>query len=302
MNIQIVSNARNNEGKENYNNFFTMPLPEEIDAENQPREIRLLNIAYPQTVENVHEQQCGIRIQINMGNITNNNQVIKYQTPIMYLPAGHYTVDSILEYLNELVDEYDMVFVKQDGGRVGVKFNGDIEYIYQTITPLSELSGPVTGGAETSFNFIMTPSLEYMLGLSEWVVHPDMVAAKIGHSQAHLPWLQFIQLVGNRDKLEHFTFYGKFMPDMSNGISKLMIYCDEVEQSTVGDTKARLLASVPIKVEDQGSPSLAIYVPADTNRKLIKGRINALHIGIYDTYFKPINFSAGVITLEAIVY
>ncbi|CAB3984012.1 Hypothetical predicted protein [Paramuricea clavata] len=280
-----------------------MPLPEEIDAENRDREIRVLNIAYPQTIENVHEKQCGIHIKINMGNITRSNQVVKYQTPMMYLPAGHYGLDEMLDYLNELVDEYDMVFVKQDGGRVGVKFNGDIQYVYQTIgTPYSELSAPFSGGAETSFDFEMTPSLEYMLGLKEWVVHPDMIAAKIGHSKADLPWLQFIQIAGNKQKLEHFTFYGKYMPDLSNGVSKLMIYCDEVEQSIVGDTKARLLASVPIDVEKQGSPYLAVYAPPDMSRKLIKGRINALHIGVYDTHYDPINFSAGVITLEAIIY
>ncbi|CAB3990826.1 Hypothetical predicted protein [Paramuricea clavata] len=277
-----------------------MPLPEEIDAENLDREIRVLNIAYPQTIENVHEKQCGIRIKINMGNITRADQVVKYRTPMMYLPAGHYGLEDMLEYLNELVDEYDMVFVKQDGGRVGVKFNGVIQYIYQAKKPsYAELSKPYT--RSSSFDFEMTPSLEYMLGLNEWVVHPDMVAAKIGHAQAHLPWLQFIQIAGDERKLEHFTFYGKHMPDMSNGISKLMIYCDEVEQSVVGNTKARLLASVPINVEKQGSSSLGVYSPPDTSRKLIKGRISALHIGIYDTHYDPINFSAGVITLEAII-
>ena len=39
MNLQIVSNARNHEGGVNYNNVFTMPLPEEIDADNERKNI-----------------------------------------------------------------------------------------------------------------------------------------------------------------------------------------------------------------------------------------------------------------------
>jgi hypothetical protein len=41
MNIQIVSNARNREGGVSYNNVFTMPLPEEIDAENDRKSMRI---------------------------------------------------------------------------------------------------------------------------------------------------------------------------------------------------------------------------------------------------------------------
>ena len=63
MNIQIVSNARNNVGGENFNNTFTMPLLETIDGENEHKHIRVLNVSYPQTIENVREKQCGIRLR-----------------------------------------------------------------------------------------------------------------------------------------------------------------------------------------------------------------------------------------------
>jgi hypothetical protein len=69
MNIQIVSNARNKEGGVNYNNVFTMPLPKEIDAENERKSIRILNVTYPQSIANVHEEQCGIRIKYNLKRI-----------------------------------------------------------------------------------------------------------------------------------------------------------------------------------------------------------------------------------------
>jgi hypothetical protein len=37
MNLQIYSNTPNKEGGKNYNNQFTMTLPEQIDAENEKK-------------------------------------------------------------------------------------------------------------------------------------------------------------------------------------------------------------------------------------------------------------------------
>jgi hypothetical protein len=96
MNIQIVSNARNREGGVNYNNVFTMPLPEEIDADNERKNIRILNVTYPQTIENVHEKECGIRIKYNLSRtIQGFPASLKYQTPLIYLPAGHYSLNKM---------------------------------------------------------------------------------------------------------------------------------------------------------------------------------------------------------------
>ena len=248
MNIQIVSNARNREGGVNYNNVFTMPLPEEIDAENDRKSMRILNVTYPQTIENVHEEECGIRIKYNLQRIIGGLPAsLKYQTPLMYLPAGHYSLNKMLRYLNELVDEYDMAFVIQEGGRIGVKFNGLPLLIEQNVAADGtwnadfKAARKIYGGSDL-FSFDMTPALEYMLGLKKIVVHPYIRQLKVGSSVAHLDWLPFIIATYSNDtKREHSTFYGKFMPDMSNGVKKLYIYCNEVEQSIVGDVKARLL-------------------------------------------------------------
>jgi hypothetical protein len=309
MNIQIVSNARNREGGENYNNVFTMPPPEEIDADNRRKTIHILSISYPQTIENVHENQCGIRIKYNFSrSLYGNPSSVKYRTPMMYLPAGHYTLEKMLTYLNDLVNEYDMTFILQ-GGRVGVKFNPTPVMINQ----LSKNDDGSTWDTDFTvpaklylgpdlFDFEMTTALEYMLGLKDWVVHPDIVAYKVGHSLQDLKWLQFIiATIDNNSRTQHFTFYGKFLPDISNGINKMMIYCDEVEQSIVGDVKARLLVSIPIKVEDQGSSSLCTYTPAETPRNLIFKKINTFHVQVHNTTFTAINFSAGVLTIEAVI-
>ena len=88
---------------------------------------------------------------------------------------------------------------------------------------------------------------------------------------------------------------------MSNGITEFFIYCDEVEQSIVGDVKARLLAIVPINLEDQGSASLCSYKPPEVARGLVKSKITHFHIGIYDKRYTLIPFSAGTVAIECVV-
>ena len=129
MNIQIVSNARNNVGSKNFNNIFTMPLPEIIDAENHRKHIRVVNVNYPQTIENVRENQCGIRLRYLFQYFRSGSEILRYQTHMMYLPAGHYTVKEMLKVINTFVNEYDVTFVVQLGGRVGVQFNPNLNYV-----------------------------------------------------------------------------------------------------------------------------------------------------------------------------
>ena len=57
MNLQIVSNAPNYAGGENFTNIFTMPLPEQIDAQNENKYVRTLNVSYPLTIENELENK-----------------------------------------------------------------------------------------------------------------------------------------------------------------------------------------------------------------------------------------------------
>ena len=88
---------------------------------------------------------------------------------------------------------------------------------------------------------------------------------------------------------------------MSDGIDKMFICCEEVENSIVGDTYARLLAIVPLKAKDRGSGALYTYTPPNIQRKLVKARINELNIGIYDTTFTLIPFSGGTVNIEYVI-
>jgi hypothetical protein len=81
----------------------------------------------------------------------------------------------------------------------------------------------------------------------------------------------------------------------------MFIYCDEVENSIVGDTYARLLAIVNLKPKGRGNGGLQTYAVPDIRRKLIKARISELNIGVYDTTYTLIPFSSGSVNIECVI-
>jgi hypothetical protein len=126
MNVQIVSNTPNLVGSENFNNDFVMPLPEVIDGENEKKTIRVPNVSYPLTIENVEENSCGIRIHYHFSLFQQTGLIdasIKYSSNWIYLPAGYYTVGHMVASINSFVNEYELFFTVLNGGRIGVSFN-----------------------------------------------------------------------------------------------------------------------------------------------------------------------------------
>lgn len=105
MNLQIVSNAKNITGGENFTNEFVMPLPTILDAENRDMYIRVLNISYPLTIQNVLKNKCGIAVRMKIPVVGNNINIdVKYETDMMYLPPGYYTLKEMVNTLNAFVD------------------------------------------------------------------------------------------------------------------------------------------------------------------------------------------------------
>jgi hypothetical protein len=91
MNVQIYSNTPNKEGGTNYNNEFTMTLPEQVDAENEKKTICVLNVTYPLAIENVEEKSCGIRLTYLFLLFREHDrtgftldEVLKYDTGVLY--------------------------------------------------------------------------------------------------------------------------------------------------------------------------------------------------------------------------
>jgi hypothetical protein len=99
MNLQLVSNARNKVGGENFTNQFTMPLLTTIDAENKDLFVRVLNVSYPQTIENVKKEECGICVRLQFNRGSNSLVTITYQTDMIYIPAGYYTLEKLVNTL-----------------------------------------------------------------------------------------------------------------------------------------------------------------------------------------------------------
>ena len=322
MNLQIVSNAKNRIGGENYTNEFVMPLPTILDAENKEMFMRVLNISYPLTIENIRERTCGIRIKLSFPTTSDSGIELKYETDMMYLPAGYYTLEKLLNTLNSYVDEYDVQFLILNGGRVGVSYSIEREYWFsdETIkesgkdTPeqiFQTFSQNTDNGDELEIE--ITDTLKYILGLTEITVHPLVTEYKsnyftlTGSSVDYATfnsynWFHFMNKANKQGDNSFATSYmGKFLPDISDGIDKMFIYCEELEMSIVGDTYGRLLAIVPLKAKDRGNAALCVYTPADTRRKLIKARVNQLSIGLYDTTHKLIPFSGGTVNIECII-
>ena len=316
MNVQIYSNTKNQEGAVNYNNKFTMTLPEQIDGENKTRYIRALNVTYPLVIDNIEEKCCGIKLKYFLfwrGNLDR----IELKTEWMYLPAGRYTLEKIINKLNQLVDEYGIHFYILNGGHVGVSLPTFYYYIYRfadadAVTLEHRLPQTVA-----DFNFELTKNLQYILGMDEYILHPDVanVFETSGRKNSSLTddilpippteyiltkvfWARFDNNTINR---MWFNFYGKYTPDITNGKTRMFVYCDEIVPSIVGDVRASLLAQ--LKIETDYNKSVGVYTQnlPDVSRELINSQIKSLHIRICDLENKLIQFSGGSVSIECII-
>ena len=64
------------------------------------------------------------------------------------------------------------------------------------------------------------------------------------------------------------TIFSDYSPDVSDGLNKFYIYCEELERVLVGDTSSELLAIVPINWSKQGEGSgELINYPCDKAKK-----------------------------------
>ncbi|CAB3995180.1 Hypothetical predicted protein [Paramuricea clavata] len=290
-----------------------MPLPTLLDAENKELFMRVLNFSYPLTIENVQNEQCGVQLFMFFPTMSDSGIEINFKTDMMYLPPGSYTLQKLLDTLNTFVAEYDVNFTILNNNRVGVTYNIEREYWHSDETVKRILTKPPHQIFEVfsqntnegdEFQMVFTESLEYMLSLRELKVHPDVEETKaellkgsyffptrIGDT---LSWYNFMNKANARGNNKFAcSFMGKALPDISNGIDKMFVYCEQLEMSVVGDTYAPLLAIIPLNGSDRGSGALCTYTPPSTRRRLIKSKIDQFKVTIYDTTHTLIPFSSG---------
>ncbi|CAB3976755.1 Hypothetical predicted protein [Paramuricea clavata] len=299
-----------------------MPLPTLLDAENKELFMRVLNFSYPLTIENVQNEQCGVQLFMRFPTTSDSGIEINFKTDMMYLPPGSYTLQKLLDTLNTFVAEYDVNFTILNNARVGVTYNIEREYWHSDVTvkristkPPHQIFNVFSQNTDEGdeFQMVFTESLEYMLGLREIKVHPDVVRTKevrwgtAFYFPQHMRllnknWYHFMNKTnaGGENKFA-CSFMGKALPDISNGIDKMFVYCEQLEMSVVGDTYAPLLAIIPLNGSDRGSGALCTYTPPSTRRRLIKSKIDQFKVTIYDTTHTLIPFSSGTVNIECVV-
>jgi hypothetical protein len=217
--------------------------------------------------------------------------------------------EKLLKELNNYVNEYDMHFMVLSGGRVGVSFNvSDISFIYRygngdhINKRIYKIYDP-----QKDIIFEMSKDMKYMLGLETWVVHPDVAWALFNREEL---WKEYTQLQiilsvfylyqpdGN---INWASFYGKYLPDMTNGKTRMFIYCDEVVPSIVGNTRAPLLANFKINTENMGPGDIHSHDPSAVTHELINSKIQHLHIRICGIDNNLVQFSAGTVGIECVI-
>jgi hypothetical protein len=318
MNVKILSNTPNAEGNTNYNNKFAMSLPEQIDAENGQKVIRVLNVTYPLTIDNVTLTNCGVRLKYSWAMFRNKNrndikaplEMVNFDTDWLYIPPGFYTLTNLLQVLNAYLNEYGIYFIALPSKRIGVTLNVaglTFTYRYAAVDKLTSktFENVVWNGIE----FEMTKDLKYMLGLDKWVLHPTVVSEAVFRGWEKDASLQQIikvvyQKMNAYDKPYNpalGTFYGKHLPDMTNGLTRMFIYCDEVVDSVIGNTHGKILVMLQIETDAMGSSHLYTYTCPETSVKLVRSKIDKFHIKVCDSEFNLIQFSAGTLGLECIV-
>ena len=318
MNVKILSNTPNAEGNTNYNNKFAMSLPEQIDAENGLKVIRVLNVTYPLTIDNVAPKSCGIRLKYMWSAFRAKQrifnpptEVIRFETAWLFVPAGYYTLPKLLEVLNAYLNEYGVYFIALPSKRIGVTLNVSgltFTHRYTSGDRVTSITYE-NDGDEKSVEFEMTKDLKYMLGLEEWVLHPKVnYEVDFRGWEKYTPLFQIISTVYlemNSYRKPYNpalgTFYGKHLPDMTNGLTRMFIYCDEVVDSVIGNTHGKILVMLQIETDDMGSAHLYTYTCPETTTKLIRAKIDKFHIKVCDSEFNLIQFSAGTLGLECIV-
>ena len=317
MNLLITSNTENKVGGTNFNNDFVVSLPELIDAENCTKSIRVLNVAYPKTIDNVKKEKCGIKL-----NFTFNIQYMqdgaeaKFTTDWLFLSPGQYSLKDIIYSLNSLTNEFDLGFFILNGGRVGVRYASYVSLYCPNLGGVS--AGYNKRELPNMFSFEMTDDLTYMLGLSGFVLHPEVQKYKekileIGHpSSKHKTdwnWIYdylydtlLVHTDGNISvDRKVTTFYGEYLTDVTNGVNTIFVYCDKVARSVVGDTNSRLLTCIHIQKDNEATGELISYTPPPFVTRLINSKIENVHITLRDTAYNLIQFSAGTVNISCVV-
>ena len=293
MNLQILSNTIM-EGRVNRTNEFEMKLLYPIDALNNPVFIEVLEVSYPASTKNVGENDCWFILQIFYEDFKKNTDQTYEKCKLQFLskdfiiPEGIYSLKKLIIFLNNMLEEYDIFFLKDNDGKIRISVNMYIEYWKKSNK--FELS------SKSCENLKKKTKISLLLKLSK------KLAFMLGFK---LEDLHFEQENNNETiNTTAQTILSDYLPDVSDGLNKFYIYCDELERVLVGDTSAELLAIIPIDWVKQGTGSgeLINYSVDKVKKKFKKTIISSLHISLKDGEGKLIPFDSGSVLINCIIH
>ena len=293
MSLQILSNTIM-EGRVNRTNEFEMKLLYPIDALNNPVFIEVLEVSYPASTKNVGENDCWFILQIFYEDFKKNTDQTYEKCKLQFLskdfiiPEGIYSLKKLINFLNNMLEEYDIFFLKDNDGKIRVSVNMYIEYWKKSNK--FELS------SKSCENLKKKTKISLLLKLSK------KLAFMLGFK---LEDLHFEQENNNETiNTTAQTILSDYLPDVSDGLNKFYIYCDELERVLVGDTSAELLAIIPIDWVKQGTGTgeLINYSVDKVKKKFKKTIISSLHISLKDGEGKLIPFDSGSVLINCIIH
>ena len=134
MNLQILSNTVM-EGRTNKTNEFEMKLLHAIDALNNEMFIEVLEVSYPSSTKNVGKKDCWFVLQIfyedfkkNTINETYEKCKLQFLSKDFYVPEGIYSLEKLINFLNNMLEEFDIFVLKDNDGKIRISVNMYIEY------------------------------------------------------------------------------------------------------------------------------------------------------------------------------
>ena len=288
-NVIITSNAAVRPGEsENLTNKFRMYLSEPIDALNRDVFLEVKEVCYPLTTKNVLDNALWFDFTSNYSNfrtsssshgysgsahITDACGDLYFESGVVTFPSGVYTLVHVLDLLNNFLSEHGVFLVLNNNGKIEITVNMTSEYwdrdVGQTGAHNRMCDANDIYKLFVDLKLRLSSDLAYLLGFrSDLLVFKNFDYTSVG------VWN------GNKRLKKHdvnlfVTKVGDFLPDITVGVSKAYIYCEQMEKSLVGDSSSELLCVIPIKREGQGTGESVCYsTPID--KKEVKARARSV--------------------------
>ena len=307
MNLQILSNTVLT-GRENKTNNFEMKLLHSINALNNPVFLEVLEVSYPATTKNIGKDDTWFVLQIwfddfkkNESGVFEKNQ-LHFKSDTINVPEGFYTLKNLINFLNNSLEEYGIYVSKENNSKI--KISSDL-YVEYWLNQKSNSTGKQHDG-ENLNNFHLSSksseNLQKKFKINMVITLSQKLGFILGFKQNVIHFIQEIDNTPINSTVQ--SIFSDYSPDVSDGLNKFYIYCEELERVLVGDTSSELLAVVPINWEKQGKGNgeLITYQCDNSKKQFKKSLISSLHISIRDGEGNLLPFDSGTVLINCLIH